>query len=325
MAEGSCGICLDDLKNPVSTPCGHLHCEKCLVAHVEASSDAMTASCPSCRAAFPVALPDLRFVPAKYHKFIIPSVRRVFVDAPTESTQALRANVTRLEERVKSLEKDKLLLMERCEASMAASSKHAEGERDARMEGERLKKEMQELRKKYEDVKRRYKAQKEIVPQLATKRKSNQAALDSSTISSSSSASSSQLFRFGERTDHADRPLLRIPKRPRLLGSPFDPAKAMSVAPLARPAVFKKGRASVLLSLEHAGRRILGTPEERSASSALGSSVGSSGPRSAGPQRSGLPMGDLFSPESNRTLSSSIDFRSRDSIDIFAEDDSEDD
>ncbi|KAH9832644.1 uncharacterized protein C8Q71DRAFT_262521 [Rhodofomes roseus] len=322
MAEGSCGICLDDLKNPVSTPCGHLHCEKCLISHVEANSDAITASCPSCRTAFPIATPDLRFVPAKYHRFIIPSVRRVFVDPPAETTKLLKANVARLEERVRCLEQDKSLLMERCEASMAASSKHAEGERDARIESERLRKEMQELRKKYEEVKRRYKSQKESrdsgALQLATKRKSNQASLDAS-----SSSSSSQLFRFGEHDDPADRPLSRIIKRPRLLASPFNPDKMASVAPLARPVLFKKGRTSVLLSLEHAGpRRILGTPEERSTSSALISSVGSSGPGSAGPQRSGLPTGDLFSPESNRTLtgSSSVDFSLRSSDDILVED-----
>lgn len=36
---------------------GHLHCEKCLVSHVEANSDAITASCPSCRTPFPIGEP----------------------------------------------------------------------------------------------------------------------------------------------------------------------------------------------------------------------------------------------------------------------------
>ncbi|KAI0732152.1 hypothetical protein C8Q72DRAFT_774855 [Fomitopsis betulina] len=162
MAEGSCGICLDDLKNPVSTPCGHLHCENCLISHVEANSDAVTASCPSCRTPFSIATPDLRFVPAKYHKYIIPSVRRVFFDAPGDSNRALKATVVRLEERVKGLESDKTLLMERCEASMVASSKHAEGERDARMECEHLRRDMRDLRKKYDSLKGRYREYKEM-------------------------------------------------------------------------------------------------------------------------------------------------------------------
>lgn len=121
--------------------------------------------------------------------------------------------------------------------------------------------------------------------------------------------------------------MLRIPKRPRLLGSPFDPTKAVTIAPLARPAVFRKGRTSILLSLEHGEpRRILGTPEERSGSPAPDSGVGSSGPRSAGPQRSGLPMGDLFSPELHRTRSSSVDFsrlRDADADDVLVEDESD--
>lgn len=36
---------------------GHLHCEKCLISHVEANSDAITASCPSCRTPFPIGEP----------------------------------------------------------------------------------------------------------------------------------------------------------------------------------------------------------------------------------------------------------------------------
>lgn len=68
----------------------------------------------------------------------------------------------RLEERVKGLESDKTLLMERCEASMVASSKHAEGERDARMECEHLRRDMRDLRKKYDSLKGRYREYKEM-------------------------------------------------------------------------------------------------------------------------------------------------------------------
>lgn len=167
-------------------------------------------------------------------------------------------------------------------------------------------------------------------PQLALKRKSTQASLDGSTASSSpstlSSGGSSRIFRFGPHVDE-DRPMLRIPKRPRLLGSPFDPTKAVTIAPVARPAVFRKGRTSVLVSLQHGEpRRILDTPEERSGSSALDSGVGSSGPRSVRPQRSGLPMGDLFSPDPHLARSSSVDFSrllDANDDDVFIEDESD--
>lgn len=86
----------------------------------------------------------------------------MFFDGPAESNKALKATVVRLEERVKCLDHDKTRLIERCEASMKASSKHAEGERDARLECERLRREMQELRKKYDSLKGRYKEHKEM-------------------------------------------------------------------------------------------------------------------------------------------------------------------
>ncbi|KAL6300860.1 hypothetical protein BKA93DRAFT_819235 [Sparassis latifolia] len=156
MANTTCGICLDELKVPVSTPCGHLHCEKCLTAYIEKSPDAITASCPTCRSAFGIAMPDMRFVPEKYHKFIIPNVRRVFLDAPLHTSSDLQVDVTRLEGRVQELVHDKTLLMDRCEAQMAASAIHASGERDARLENEKLKMEMQKLRKKYDGLKGKY-------------------------------------------------------------------------------------------------------------------------------------------------------------------------
>ncbi|OCH84504.1 hypothetical protein OBBRIDRAFT_741500 [Obba rivulosa] len=153
----NCSICLDSLKTPVSTPCGHIHCEKCLIAHVESNSNGMTASCPTCRAEFCIATPDLRFVSSKHHKFIMPSVRRVFLDAPSTSTKTLEETITVLTNRVRELERDKTLLLDRCEAALVASSTHAERERDARVQNNKLKKEVQELRGKYDAMKRKCK------------------------------------------------------------------------------------------------------------------------------------------------------------------------
>lgn len=64
--------------------------------------------------------------------------------------------IKKLEDHVKSLVQDKMLLMDRCEATMAASAKHAEGERNARLESEKLRKEMQDSRKKYDHLKEKY-------------------------------------------------------------------------------------------------------------------------------------------------------------------------
>ncbi|KAI0694570.1 hypothetical protein C8T65DRAFT_55075 [Cerioporus squamosus] len=176
----TCGICLDNLRVPVSTPCGHLCCEACLTSYIEASADALTASCPTCRAAFPITIPDLRVVPKKYHSFIIPSIRRVFLptddDAPeqagpSQSRRDLVAQIAALNEKVANLVSDKSLLMDRCEATIRASHVHAQHERDERLAKEQLardlqlakerhEREMRELRKKYECVKGKYKALK---------------------------------------------------------------------------------------------------------------------------------------------------------------------
>ncbi|KAI0940744.1 hypothetical protein AcV7_003040 [Taiwanofungus camphoratus] len=198
--------------------------------------------------------------------------------------------IKKLEDHVKSLVQDKMLLMDRCEATMAASAKHAEGERNARLESEKLRKEMQDSRKKYDHLKEKYRDLKNSKgsprtvcgPMQAVKRKSSQAALDSFALDPPSSSCLSQHLNATESREafsltDTGRPVLRIPKRPRLLGSPFDPSKAVSFGTVARPPVFKKYRPSPMDYLEgdHS------------------STVGSSG----GPQRSGLPRGDIFSPE----------------------------
>ncbi|KAI0641974.1 hypothetical protein C8Q79DRAFT_1003397 [Trametes meyenii] len=166
----TCGICLDQLKVPVSTPCGHLCCEACLTSYIEASADALNASCPTCRSPFSIAIPDLRFVPKKYHSLIIPSIRRVFISpnavadasAEAESTRDLRAQVARLTDKIDALVRDKTLLMDRCEAALRASQAHAQGERDERLAKERFERDLRDLRKKYEGVKGKYKALKTL-------------------------------------------------------------------------------------------------------------------------------------------------------------------
>ena len=220
----TCGICLDELRMPVCTPCGqsrshpdffsrhtltrlrshdagHLCCEACITSYLEASEDALTASCPTCRAKFPIgesllfsrflipseplpslphpvfprcrrgflhaAIPDLRSVPKKYHSFILPSIRRLYIPTADDAAPAgpdprrdLHAQIASLTDRVNGLMHDKMLLMDRCEAAIHARDAHAQGERDERLEKERLEREMRELRKKYDCVKGKYKALK---------------------------------------------------------------------------------------------------------------------------------------------------------------------
>ena len=48
----TCIICLEDAKDPVAIPCGHIHCEKCLIQCIEACDNAIECPCPTCRAPF---------------------------------------------------------------------------------------------------------------------------------------------------------------------------------------------------------------------------------------------------------------------------------
>ncbi|KAG9313118.1 hypothetical protein JVU11DRAFT_6568 [Chiua virens] len=90
-----CGICLDLLRNPVSVPCGHVHCERCLRGHISSGADALKSTCPTCRKSFNIATPDFAFVPPKYHDFILPSVRKIYMDIPSLTVMSKEMDVLR--------------------------------------------------------------------------------------------------------------------------------------------------------------------------------------------------------------------------------------
>ncbi|KAF9645887.1 hypothetical protein BDM02DRAFT_392791 [Thelephora ganbajun] len=127
MSELTCGICLDDLKSPVSTPCGHLHCKKCMHEHVKSSADAIQSTCPTCRSPFYTVTLDPIFVPAKYHPFIIPCLPRIYLNADPsrssaasrqvqEQVSALKKENEDLASKLKGRDRDIKLLMTKCES-----------------------------------------------------------------------------------------------------------------------------------------------------------------------------------------------------------------
>ena len=154
-----------------------------MVSSIEASNHSVEAPCPTCRTpftigepqttvlflayllsliAFTIVHPDLRFVPEKYHKFILPSIRRVYYETEdqTKHRQDLLDRVEYLQKKVQGLQEDTGKLMDRAEAAIVASHKHQEGETKARIEAERLRKanaalksQVHDLTKKYNEVK----------------------------------------------------------------------------------------------------------------------------------------------------------------------------
>lgn len=132
------------------------------------------------------------------------------------------------------------------------------------------------------------------------KRTSSQAALDNVSFSASSSTDSLTLPggdpAAGSSSDAAaPRPILRIPKRPRLLGSPFDLSKRIESRRVPGAPRIRRTANSSDYSLQEEDEDEDEDDHSMLRASDLSSSVSSS-MSSGGPQRSGLPMGDIFSP-----------------------------
>ncbi|KAJ7696495.1 hypothetical protein B0H17DRAFT_1007612 [Mycena rosella] len=141
----SCGICLSRLKEPVSVPCGHVYCTDCLTSHVSATSpDGFTSTCPSCRETFNMVRPELTCLPKKFHQFVVPSIRRVYIDMSRHDR--VRQRLAASEARVKALESDKERLLAVCERHSAAADAHSRGETDALLRVRELEEELESAR-----------------------------------------------------------------------------------------------------------------------------------------------------------------------------------
>ncbi|KAK0213271.1 hypothetical protein DFS33DRAFT_1287665 [Desarmillaria ectypa] len=100
-----CAICLFEYQDPVSLPCGHVYCSRCLSNHISKTTmDGFTALCPTCRKSFHIA-PSLQSLALPFHRYITPGIRRVYIDV--EDMRKLKEKAQALEAQVHQLKKEK--------------------------------------------------------------------------------------------------------------------------------------------------------------------------------------------------------------------------
>jgi len=77
----SCHICIEQVKNPVSLPCGHIFCANCIVKSIRAVEHFTNFHpCPLCRSVYNIAPVNLKMVPPNLRAFVTPSIRRLYIE-----------------------------------------------------------------------------------------------------------------------------------------------------------------------------------------------------------------------------------------------------
>ncbi|SJL04124.1 uncharacterized protein ARMOST_07484 [Armillaria ostoyae] len=148
-----CTICICDYTEPVSIPCGHVYCMQCLSDYISSSTpDGLTAACPTCRAEFPIVVPELHSLSKQFHRYITPSIRRVFIEPnPLESYEELKQKLEASEAHNATLKRENRDLQKSCQKYMADATMHARGERTTKSEVERLERQLETEKMKTKD------------------------------------------------------------------------------------------------------------------------------------------------------------------------------
>ncbi|KAJ7765517.1 hypothetical protein DFH07DRAFT_1015341 [Mycena maculata] len=199
----SCTICFDCLDEPISIPSGHVYCADCLATYIAVSTrDGFTTACPTCRHSFTIVGPELTCISTQFHKYLLPSLRRVYVDLEDpillHDAQAridvLEAELTDTRTEAARAQEDATdlarVLMELREEAERAGAQEARARAEVARTQEQLDKTIEDLTQARREVKRAnkkvlsaradaYMAQKEVIQEKErATRESEEAARD---------------------------------------------------------------------------------------------------------------------------------------------------